>query len=85
MASATIICSHDGFANLRTGPGTHFPIVVPVYNVTPIDVLQGGVWAFVRIPIGAFNDVERYGYIRSNLISSLPGGYRCDGSRLRHD
>ena len=53
-ASATLFCpvlkSPDGFVALRSGPGTHFPIVARMKQDDEVQVLDGrkGAWTQVR-------------------------------------
>lgn len=44
---------NDGFLNLRTGPGTQFGIITPMYNGTQLQILEwAGKWVRVRTQYG---------------------------------
>ena len=43
----------DGFLNLRTGPGTRFSIITPMYNGTAVEILErSGNWVRVYTEYG---------------------------------
>jgi N-acetylmuramoyl-L-alanine amidase len=45
--------TNDGFLNLRTGPGTNYPILTRLYGGTEVDgVGQSGSWRRVLLPDG---------------------------------
>lgn len=45
--------TNDGFLNLRSGPGTDFPILMRIYGGTEVDgVGQSGSWRRVVLPDG---------------------------------
>ncbi|MDF0600744.1 SH3 domain-containing protein [Psychromarinibacter sp. C21-152] len=44
---------NDGFLNLRTGPGTRFAIITPMYNGTEVRILEwSGKWVRVQTEYG---------------------------------
>jgi len=51
----------DGFLNLRTGPGTRYAIITPMYNGTQVQALErSGNWARVHTEYGD----EGWAYLR---------------------
>lgn len=44
---------NDGFLNLRTGPGTNFAIITPMYNGTDVRILEwSGKWVRIETEYG---------------------------------
>ena len=50
----TVYSPADGYLNLRSGPGTKYQIIMPMYNGEQVEVLERkGNWARVRHQSGA--------------------------------
>ncbi len=48
-----VVSPNDGFLNLRTGPGTRYDIITPMYNGTRVTILESaGAWVRVRTDLG---------------------------------
>lgn len=57
--------TNDGYLNLRTGPGTNFPILIRLYGGTEVDGIdQSGSWRRVVLPDG------QVGWASGNFMSS---------------
>lgn len=80
--AGTYVCTNGSFANLRNGPGTEYPIIMPVYNMTPVTVLhRHGEWSRLRLEPGLMTDRDDVGYIRSDFLKNLREGYHCFGKK----
>ena len=66
-----IVSAPDGYVNLRTGPGTNYEVILPIYNGEELLVVgaEGGNSNWIEVVYYPMSDARYEGWVNQTQVS----------------